>query len=578
MRMRLIVLLIALTILTSPEVLGLYKPTVKEKGNSLRGWAMVTKTVSPPQQIMYDIEAGVNFTVNITVRGIDITAIDVVMLMDTSGSMTDSDPDAIRVQAAKHFVNMLEDHANESGFYSRVAVVDFDDDAIVLQTLTTDYNAVRTALDACADANGGTNFETAISAGNGELVNNGNPNHPIWAEILLTDGYDNGYPFWDDVQYAADHGIKIYTIGFGNPDSNTLQQIAQQTGGKYYFCQSASDIDSAYQDIYNELIGHPAIVNVSTTTPFIEEVFPPYVEFVSSSIPPGNVSYDSNGNKHVCWYVSQIMVDEIWYLEYEVKVFKYGHGPPYDNGVFINAMDSAGNCLSKIRYRNWTSNTTIVESLPNPRVFVHGPPVAYASSSVQYASVGDVVQFYNHSTDGWYYSFDHDDEIIKYIWDFGDGCIEETASGTISHIYNAPGNYKVSMTAVDVDNLTDTVNLYIRIYSSSVNYSVCGYVRYNGQIAPGAKVYAYVDGNLTNTTVANSYGFYFMYISAKIGSNLTIIAEYNNTTAQNYTILGENAQITMDVNIANVDEIYGVTVIVFVVFPVIIRRFWQFKG
>lgn len=77
--------------------------------------------------------------------------------------------------------------------------------------------------------------------------------------IALTDGNDTGsrIPPAEAAQIAADNGIVIHTIGVGDPeaageellDEETLEAIAQTTGGQYFF---ASD-RNALADIYLKL-------------------------------------------------------------------------------------------------------------------------------------------------------------------------------------------------------------------------------------------------------------------------------------------------------------------------------------
>ncbi|HWB71261.1 MAG TPA: VWA domain-containing protein [Egibacteraceae bacterium] len=73
--------------------------------------------------------------------GGDIVLLDLTFVLDSSGSMSWNDPQGLRKTAAKSFVDALlpED---------RAAVVDFDSWAKILQSLTTDKDAVRAAIDA----------------------------------------------------------------------------------------------------------------------------------------------------------------------------------------------------------------------------------------------------------------------------------------------------------------------------------------------------------------------------------------------------------------------------------------------
>jgi len=62
--------------------------------------------------------------------------------------------------------------------------------------------------------------------------------------------------------------------------------------------------------------------------------------------------------------------------------------------------------------------------------------------------------------------------IVSYNWDFGDGSAPvNTTSPTITHIYTAAGNYTVTLTVVDSENLTDTTSASIII----INYPVANF-------------------------------------------------------------------------------------------------------
>ncbi|MFZ3385551.1 MAG: PKD domain-containing protein, partial [Candidatus Hydromicrobium sp.] len=59
-------------------------------------------------------------------------------------------------------------------------------------------------------------------------------------------------------------------------------------------------------------------------------------------------------------------------------------------------------------------------------------------------------------------SSDEDGTIVSYSWDFGDG---STGSGvTVTHTYNAPGNYKVTLTVTDDDGAykKDVANIKLK--------------------------------------------------------------------------------------------------------------------
>lgn len=73
--------------------------------------------------------------------------------------------------------------------------------------------------------------------------------------ILLTDGKDtNNVDGYDEkkalsaTNEAKTKGVKVFTIGLGNElDTETLQNIATQTGGKYYYASSSEVLEDVFE-------------------------------------------------------------------------------------------------------------------------------------------------------------------------------------------------------------------------------------------------------------------------------------------------------------------------------------------
>ncbi|MGG3005710.1 S-layer homology domain-containing protein [Geobacillus stearothermophilus] len=175
-----------------------------------------------------------------------IKSLDVVFSIDSSGSMRDNDPQGLRKEATKNFVDALKDT-------DRSAVVDFDYYGRILVHLTNDKDQIKVAIDSI-DATGGTNLYDGIKKAIDELVENSTDEH-IKYVIFLTDGDGD----WDDdaIQYAKDNHVVIYTIGLGNSvNKSLLERIAEETGGKFFFASDASELNKVLKDTANDTIDY----------------------------------------------------------------------------------------------------------------------------------------------------------------------------------------------------------------------------------------------------------------------------------------------------------------------------------
>jgi len=205
---------------------------------------------------------------------------DIILAIDSSGSMNQNDPQKLRLSGAKEYIGRLQcpDH---------VAIVDFDNDAHLTKEnvggaqhhLTTvshncfpNFEEAKTDVDTI-DASGSTNYGAALQVAVNELLGYGDPTRAR-VIILLTDGQNTCCPNQQggdtlaqaQARRARDNGIVIYTIGLGSDiDEPMLRYIASVTGGTFYFASNASAIRWIYFEISRHFIGTFACGDLTTS-------------------------------------------------------------------------------------------------------------------------------------------------------------------------------------------------------------------------------------------------------------------------------------------------------------------------
>ena len=90
------------------------------------------------------------------------------------------------------------------------------------------------------------------------------------AIIMLTDGQrTTGVDPLDAAKMAADRGVKVYTVGVGTVDGETigfegwsmrvrldeetLKDVAQRTAAEYYYAGTAQDLKKVYENLSSRL-------------------------------------------------------------------------------------------------------------------------------------------------------------------------------------------------------------------------------------------------------------------------------------------------------------------------------------
>lgn len=180
--------------------------------------------------------------------------IDIVIVVDTSSSMTTPDLDGQpRIEVVKKVVHdFLGGLKND-----RVGIVIFSAESMVLSPLTLDYAAAQRLMEPVAAGRplrDGTAIGTGLATGL-NVVRESAARGKV--AILLTDGQNNSGDVQptDAAQIAKLIGVRLYTIGAvaarsrAEVDEALMKRMAESTGGLYF---RASD-ETALRDVYREI-------------------------------------------------------------------------------------------------------------------------------------------------------------------------------------------------------------------------------------------------------------------------------------------------------------------------------------
>lgn len=188
------------------------------------------------------------------------TAIDAVIVMDSSGSMKKTDPKSLRISAAKLFINLLNEQ-------DRVSVMSFSDNGYPITYLTSldnDTNIQQSlkATEKISTKGIYTNLHAAVDRAFKLLADNKSERAPVI--ILLSDGKmdvgDNNKSaelssklVKELTPLLAESGIRLFSIAFTEQsDQDLLTAVSDATGG---FCKIAKDdaeLHLAFTSIFEE--------------------------------------------------------------------------------------------------------------------------------------------------------------------------------------------------------------------------------------------------------------------------------------------------------------------------------------
>jgi Ca-activated chloride channel homolog len=214
----------------------------------------------------------------------------VILAMDVSGSMRAEDVKPNRLVASQVAAKAFIDDTPRS---TRIGIVAFAGSASLVQAPTSSREQAAAAIEQFQ-------LQHATAVGSGILVSlkaifpdaefdpfNMKPrlrnaaaggsapvkpgSYGSAAIILLTDGQTTTGP--DPIEaarVAAERGVRVFTVGVGTPegeiltgegwsirvrlDEDALRQIAEVTGGEYFYAGTAADLKKVYQALNSKLV------------------------------------------------------------------------------------------------------------------------------------------------------------------------------------------------------------------------------------------------------------------------------------------------------------------------------------
>jgi len=184
---------------------------------------------------------------------------DYVIAIDSSSSMLANDLMPDRISAA---TSSVVDWLGTLPSGSSVSIAEFSSQAEILLSPTNDMGAASDAVRGLmVGKSGGTALCEALKASTNQLLASDNPG----AAIIISDGQNNaGCLLQEGIDYANRYNVTVFAIGVGNRqggridgfpdlvfklDEADLQEMAGQTGGKYYRAESRQQLADAFSQI-----------------------------------------------------------------------------------------------------------------------------------------------------------------------------------------------------------------------------------------------------------------------------------------------------------------------------------------
>ena len=197
----------------------------------------------------------------------------VVIVLDASGSMKDTDPNGYRYEAISQFTGLLAERGNVLGgvvFHTQLAA----EKVLTPINGQADKDAITDALESVPANNGWTNTGAGLDRAVQMIQEKADPSLPS-VIVFLSDGnteLSNEEDTQasldlkaDAIQAAREEGIRIYSICLNadkSADVSEMRQISDATGGEFQEVTKAEDLQAVFNAFYNLIYGTSTITLV----------------------------------------------------------------------------------------------------------------------------------------------------------------------------------------------------------------------------------------------------------------------------------------------------------------------------
>jgi Ca-activated chloride channel family protein len=217
---------------------------------------------------------------------------DLILILDRSASMNAQDINPSRFDRAVTEISYFLRHKSEA--IERVGLVGFSGTSLVLSYLTRDVDSLLFYLQWIAENPQpmfGTDIGEALASGLEVVKKEQGTSENRKIFLLVSDGDDMGGTLDASLSNVRQAAIPVYTVGIGTendvlipfrqPDGteeflrgddgrllharfaeNTMRQIAQTTGGRYYRSKTGSDLADAIEEVVSRerrLVGYTSV-------------------------------------------------------------------------------------------------------------------------------------------------------------------------------------------------------------------------------------------------------------------------------------------------------------------------------
>ncbi|ABR47928.1 von Willebrand factor, type A [Alkaliphilus metalliredigens QYMF] len=168
----------------------------------------------------------------------------VSLILDNSGSMS-GNPMTQAKSAAKQFLNYV-DFSNGD----QVEIIEFNSDVYIRIPYGSDIKSLNTAIDTM-ESNSQTALYDALYTGLVRAYSQSGPK----CILAFTDGEENASirSVSEVTELSRATSIPIFIIGVGSLiDEESLKEIAEQTGGEYFYSPTAVELEQIYKTVYDQ--------------------------------------------------------------------------------------------------------------------------------------------------------------------------------------------------------------------------------------------------------------------------------------------------------------------------------------